>query len=52
MPAIIEVTNLTKEFKNEIKAVDGLSFTVIQPGLWIPGTEWAGKSTTIRMLCY
>jgi len=28
MPAIIEVTNLEKEFKNEIKTVDGLSFTV------------------------
>lgn len=51
MPAIIEVANLKKEFKNEIKTVDGpLLHCIIQPGLWIPGTEWAGKSPTIRLL--
>ena len=51
MSAIIEVTNLAKEFKNEIKAVDGLSFTVSSSQVYgFLGQNGAGKSTTIRML--
>ncbi len=50
MPAIIEVTDLSKEFK-EIKAVNGLSFTVDEGDVYgFLGQNGAGKSTTIRML--
>jgi len=50
MPAIIQVNNLSKQFK-EIKAVDDLSFTV-EPGdvYGFLGQNGAGKSTSIRML--
>ena len=51
MPAIIEVTNLTKDFGKEIKAVDNLSFTVSSGQVYgFLGQNGAGKSTTIRML--
>jgi ABC-type multidrug transport system ATPase subunit len=51
MPAIIEVTNLTKDFGKEIKAVDNLSFTVSAGQVYgFLGQNGAGKSTTIRML--
>ena len=51
MPDIIEVTNLTKHFGKEIKAVDGLSFTVSSGQVYgFLGQNGAGKSTTIRML--
>ncbi len=50
MPAIIEVNNLSKQFK-EIKAVDDLSFTVEEGDVYgFLGQNGAGKSTTIRML--
>ena len=50
MNAIIRVSNLTKEFK-EVKAVDGLSFTVDEGQVYgFLGQNGAGKSTTIRML--
>lgn len=50
MPAIIEVNDLSKQF-NEIKAVDGLSFTVEQGDVYgFLGQNGAGKSTSIRML--
>jgi ABC-2 type transport system ATP-binding protein len=50
MPAIIEVNNLSKQF-NEIRAVDGLSFTVEQGDVYgFLGQNGAGKSTSIRML--
>ena len=50
MSAVIQVSNLTKDFK-ELKAVDNLSFTVA-PGQvhGFLGQNGAGKSTTIRML--
>jgi ABC-type multidrug transport system ATPase subunit len=50
MNAVIEVKNLTKDFR-EVKAVDDLSFSV--PGGQVYGflgQNGAGKSTTIRML--
>lgn len=47
---IIEVKNLTKEFK-DVKAVNGLSFTVEAGQVYgFLGQNGAGKSTTIRML--
>lgn len=50
MSAIIEVKNLTKDFKN-LKAVDNLSFSVTAGQVYgFLGQNGAGKSTTIRML--
>jgi len=50
MPAIIQVTGLTKHFK-ETKAVDTLSFSVNEGDIYgFLGQNGAGKSTTIRML--
>ncbi len=50
MPAIVEVTNLTKKFKN-FTAVNNLSFTVNEGDVYgFLGQNGAGKSTTIRML--
>lgn len=51
MAKAIEITNLTKCYK-EHKAVDGISFTVEQGELFaFLGENGAGKSTTINMLC-
>ena len=50
MPSIIDVSGLSKTF-NEITAVDNLSFTVKDKGVYgFLGQNGAGKSTTIRML--
>ena len=50
MPAIIDVKNLTKQFK-ELTAVNNLSFTVNKGDIYgFLGQNGAGKSTTIRML--
>jgi ABC-2 type transport system ATP-binding protein len=50
MPAIIEVNNLSKKFK-EVTAVKDLSFTVNEGDVYgFLGQNGAGKSTTIRML--
>lgn len=50
MRAVIEVRNLTKEFR-EVIAVNDLSFTVSQGEIYgFLGQNGAGKSTTIRML--
>ena len=52
MPPIIEVTNLTKRYKNSItNAVDGISFNVA-PGEFFAllGPNGAGKTTTISIL--
>ena len=50
MPSIIEVTNLSKHFK-DIHAVNDLSFTVNEGDVYgFLGQNGAGKSTTIRML--
>jgi ABC-type multidrug transport system ATPase subunit len=50
MNAIIQVTHLTKDFR-DIKAVDDLSFTVEAGQVYgFLGQNGAGKSTTIRML--
>lgn len=51
MSVIIKVTDLTKEYKGQIKAVDGLSFSVTAGQVYgFLGQNGAGKSTTIRML--
>jgi ABC-type multidrug transport system ATPase subunit len=50
MSAIIQVSGLTKNFK-EAKAVDDLSFSVDEGDIYgFLGQNGAGKSTTIRML--
>ena len=50
MSSIIEVSGLTKSFK-EITAVDDLTFTVKEKDVYgFLGQNGAGKSTTIRML--
>lgn len=50
MAAVINVQNLSKQFK-EIHAVNGLSFTVNEGDVYgFLGQNGAGKSTTIRML--
>lgn len=50
MNAIIQVKNLSKDFR-DIKAVDNLSFTVEAGQVYgFLGQNGAGKSTTIRML--
>ena len=50
MSAIIQVKNLTKDFR-EIKAVDDLSFEVSAGQVYgFLGQNGAGKSTTIRLL--
>jgi ABC-type multidrug transport system ATPase subunit len=50
MAAIIEVSNLSKQFK-DVQAVNNLSFTVQEGDIYgFLGQNGAGKSTTIRML--
>ena len=50
MSVIIEVSNLSKHYK-DIKAVDNISFSVNQGEVYgFLGQNGAGKSTTIRML--
>lgn len=50
MQPVIQVTNLSKQYKNT-KAVDALSFTVNEGDVYgFLGQNGAGKSTTIRML--
>ena len=50
MSPIIQVSNLSKYFKN-IRAVDGLSFSINEGDVYgFLGQNGAGKSTTIRML--
>jgi len=49
--SIIEVKALTKVFDNEIRAVDGISFTVDESEiLGFLGPNGAGKTTTLNML--
>ena len=51
MNPIIQVNNLTKQYK-EITAVDGINFQVEKGELFgFLGINGAGKSTTINMLC-
>jgi ABC-2 type transport system ATP-binding protein len=49
---MISVTGLVKIYPNEIKALDGISFNV-EPGeiCGYIGSNGAGKSTTIKILC-
>ena len=50
MEYLLDIKNLSKVFA-EVKAVDGLSFTVAQGEIYgFLGQNGAGKSTTIRML--
>jgi len=49
--SIIEVKALTKVFDNEVRAVDGISFTVEEGEiLGFLGPNGAGKTTTLNML--
>jgi len=48
---IIEVKSLTKVFNNEVRAVDGITFTVDEGEvLGFLGPNGAGKTTTLNML--
>lgn len=49
--SVVEVTNLTKKFK-ELTAVDHITFNIEEGEIFgLLGPNGAGKSTTIRMLC-
>ena len=49
MKKIIEVKNLTKEYKN-LKAIDNLTFDVFEGEiLGLLGPNGSGKSTTIKL---
>jgi ABC-2 type transport system ATP-binding protein len=52
-PAIIEIQNLTKTFKNETEpAVNGISFSINRNEIFgLLGPNGAGKTTTISILC-
>ncbi|MEP7237854.1 MAG: ABC transporter ATP-binding protein [Ferruginibacter sp.] len=52
-PAIIEIQNLTKTFKNATEpAVDGISFSINRNEIFgLLGPNGAGKTTTISILC-
>ncbi len=51
MSAIIEVNKLTKKFNDGTLAVDNISFSVDEGGIFaFLGPNGAGKSTTIKML--
>jgi len=51
MSKVIEVKKLTKVFKKNITAVDGISFDVLEHEIFgLLGSNGSGKSTTLRML--
>lgn len=51
MPAILEVTNLTKTYPNGVHAVKGISFSVNKGEVFgILGPNGAGKTTTLEMI--
>lgn len=51
MPAILEVSNLTKTYENGVQAVKGISFSVNKGEVFgILGPNGAGKTTTLEMI--
>jgi len=51
MPAILEVSNLTKTYDNDVHAVKGISFSVNRGEVFgILGPNGAGKTTTLEMI--
>ena len=51
MPAILEVTNLTKTYPNGVNAVKGISFSVNKGEVFgILGPNGAGKTTTLEII--
>jgi ABC-2 type transport system ATP-binding protein len=52
MSSIIETENLTKIFRGNVRAVDGVSFEIKKGEIFgLLGPNGAGKSTLIRVLC-
>lgn len=50
-PLAIEVRDLTKTYRNSVKALDGLNLTVASGSIFaLLGPNGAGKSTTIKIL--
>ena len=48
---MIKIEKLTKEYHSQVKAVDGISFTVQNGQIAaIIGTSGCGKSTTLKMI--
>lgn len=51
MPNVLEVTNLTKEYKKGVRAADNVSFSIAEGEIFaLIGPNGAGKTTTIRMI--
>src|SRR5277367_1618524 len=51
MPPILEVSNLTKTYDNQVHAVKGISFSVERGEVFgILGPNGAGKTTTLEMI--
>lgn len=51
MPNVLEVTNLTKEYKKGVRAADSVSFSIAEGEIFaLIGPNGAGKTTTIRMI--
>lgn len=51
MPNVLEVTDLTKEYKKGVRAADSVSFSIAEGEIFaLIGPNGAGKTTTIRMI--
>ena len=51
MPNVLEVTNLTKEYKKGVRAANDVSFSIAEGEIFaLIGPNGAGKTTTIRMI--
>ena len=46
---VVQVTDLVKMY-DDLCAVDGISFSVKRGDVWVAGSEWVLKTTTMRMM--